>query len=395
MPDVVTMPAVPAIYSLDQIPMSQNQLTVLQLLPSLESGGVERGTLEVANELVRRGHRSLVISGGGRMVASLERGGGTHIKWNIGVKSLFTLRYVPHLRRLMKEQRIDIVHARSRLPAWIAYLAWRGMDKATRPRFVMTVHGLYSVNRYSAIMTRGERIIAVSNTARDYLLENYPQVDPQRIEVIPRGVDPAEFPYGYKPPSDWLASWYRHFPQLKEKFVLTLPGRLTRLKGHDDFITLMARLKNAGLPVHGLIVGGEDPKRKAYARALRARVIAEKLSDTITFTGQRDDMRDVYAASNVVLSLSTKPESFGRTVLEALSLGVPVVGYDHGGVGEILQTVFPAGTVPTQKFDKLYETINGFIAAIPSVAAANYFLLNSMLDHTIQLYSELQRQRRI
>lgn len=394
MPDVVAMPAVPAIYSLDQIPMSQNQLTVLQLLPSLESGGVERGTLEVADELVRRGHRSLVISAGGRMVASLERGGSTHIKWNIGVKSLFTLRYVPHLRRLMKEQRIDIVHARSRLPAWIAYLAWRGMDKATRPRFVTTVHGLYSVNRYSAIMTRGERIIAVSNTARDYLLNNYPQVDPQRIEVIPRGVDPTEFPYGYKPSSDWLASWHRHFPQLKDKFVLTLPGRLTRLKGHDDFITLMARLKNDGLAVHGLIVGGEDPKRKAYARALRARVIAEKLSDTITFTGQRDDMRDIYAVSNVVLSLSTKPESFGRTVLEALSLGVPVVGYDHGGVGEILRTVFPTGSVAIQNADALYKAAGQFIAVLPRVAEVTCFLLQAMLDATIALYNALQEVQR-
>ncbi|MHB8472061.1 MAG: glycosyltransferase [Gammaproteobacteria bacterium] len=375
--------------------MTERKLTVLQLLPSMQSGGVERGTLEVANELVRRGHRSLVISGGGRMVAALERGGSTHINWNIGAKSPFTLRYLLRLRRLMREQHIDIVHTRSRLPAWIAYLAWRGMDKATRPRFVTTVHGLYSVNCYSAIMTRGERIIAVSNTARDYLLKNYPQVDAQCIQVIPRGVDPAEFPYGYRPSSEWLAAWYTQFPQLRDKFVITLPGRLTRLKGHEDFISLMARLKRNGLPVHGLIVGGEDPKRQAYARALRDRVITEDLSGTITFTGQRDDMRDVYAASNVVLSLSTKPESFGRTVLEALSLGVPVVGYDHGGVGEILQTVFLAGTVPTQKFDKLYETINGFIAATPSVAAANYFLLNSMLDHTIQLYNELQRQRRI
>lgn len=378
-------------YFLDQVHMNQSRFTVLQLLPAMQSGGVERGTLEVANELVRRGHRSLVISGGGRMVAALEQGGSTHINWDIGAKSPWTLRYVPRLRRLMKEQQVDIVHARSRVPAWIAYLAWRGMDKAIRPRFVTTVHGLYSVNRYSAIMTRGERIIAVSNTARDYLLKNYPQVDPQRIEVIPRGVDPAEFPYGYKPSSEWLAAWYAQFPQLKDRFVLTLPGRLTRLKGHDDFITLMARLKNAGFPVHGLIVGGEDPKRKAYARTLRARVIAEKLSDTITFTGQRDDMRDIYVASNLVLSLSSKPESFGRTVLEALSLGVPVVGYAHGGVGEILRAVYPAGIVPFQNPDKLRSTVEKFVAALPAVSARQGYPLSNMLDQTIRLYGEPMR----
>lgn len=371
--------------------MNQSRLTVLQLLPSLESGGVERGTLEVANELVRRGHRSLVISGGGRMVAALARGGSTHINWDIGAKSPWTLRYVPRLRRLMKEQRIDIVHARSRMPAWIAYLAWRGMDAARRPRFVTTVHGLYSVNRYSAVMTKGERIIAVSNTARDYLLENYPQVDPQHIEVIPRGVDPAEFPYGYKPSGDWLAAWYAQFPQLQDKFVLTLPGRLTRLKGHDDFIELIACLKRDGLAVHGLIVGGEDPKRKAYARALRERVIAAGLSDTITFTGQRDDMRDIYAASNLVLSLSSKPESFGRTVLEALSLGVPVVGYAHGGVGEILRTVYSPGAVPFHYPGKLRSTVEQLVAALPVVPVHQGYSLSNMLDRTIGLYGAPRR----
>ena len=135
--------------------MAERALTVVQVLPALEGGGVERGTLEVARELVRHGHGSLVISAGGRMVAELEREGSEHITWTIGAKSLLTLRYVSKLRDLLVERRVDILHARSRLPAWIAWLAWRGMDPATRPHFVTTVHGLYSVNRYSAVMRRG------------------------------------------------------------------------------------------------------------------------------------------------------------------------------------------------------------------------------------------------
>jgi glycosyltransferase involved in cell wall biosynthesis len=369
------------------MPMSDPKLTVLQLLPSLESGGVERGTLEVASELVRRGHRSLVISAGGRMAEALERAGSEHITWNIGAKSPLTLRFVPRLRRLLTERRIDIVHARSRMPAWIAYLAWRGMDPATRPHFVTTVHGLYSVNRYSAVMTRGERIIAVSNTARDYLLRNYPQADASRIVVIPRGVDPQEFPYGYRPSAEWLAAWYAQYPQLKDKFVITLPGRLTRLKGHEDFITLMARLRREGLSVHGLIVGGEDPKRRAYARALRDRVAAEGLQDTITFTGRRDDIRDVYAASNLILSLSTKPESFGRTVLEPLSMGVPIIGYDHGGVGEILEAVFPDGAVALGDLAAVAARIGDWRHSPPAVPATHPYILRNMLDATLALYA--------
>ena len=367
--------------------MNEPKLTVLQLLPSLEGGGVERGTLEVASELVQRGHHSLVISSGGRMVEALERAGSKHITWDIGAKSPLALRFVPRMRRLFTEQKIDIVHARSRMPAWIAYLAWRGMDPATRPHFITTVHGLYSVSRYSAVMTRGERIIAVSSVARDYLLKNYPQVDASRIVVIPRGVDPQEFPYGYRPSAEWLAAWYAQYPQLKDKFVITLPGRLTRLKGHEDFITLMGRLKREGLPVHGLIVGGEDPKRGAYARALHDKVIADGLRETITFTGQRNDIRDIYVASNLVLSLSKKPESFGRTVLEPLSLGVPVIGYDHGGVGEILETVFPNGAIALGDLAAVASRIGEWRQSPPTVPTTHPYTLRNMLEATLALYA--------
>ncbi|MCB1818768.1 MAG: glycosyltransferase, partial [Gammaproteobacteria bacterium] len=157
--------------------MVQRKLTVLQALPALQSGGVERGTLEVAHHLVSRGHRSLVVSAGGGMVDRLTQEGSGHLTLPIGRKSLLTLRLVPALRRYLREQRVDVLHIRSRMPGWVAYLAWRGMDPATRPRLVSTVHGMYSVNAYSAVMTRGERVIAVSDTVRDYIAANYPRID--------------------------------------------------------------------------------------------------------------------------------------------------------------------------------------------------------------------------
>jgi hypothetical protein len=121
-------------------------LTVLQVLPALDGGGVERGTLEVAAALTQQGHRSLVISAGGRLVARLEAAGSRHIDWPIGAKSILTLRWVRRLRQLLLEESVDILHARSRLPAWVAWLAWRGLSPDRRPRFLTTVHGLYSVN---------------------------------------------------------------------------------------------------------------------------------------------------------------------------------------------------------------------------------------------------------
>ena len=146
------------------------KLTVLQTLPALHSGGVERGTLEIARALVAAGHRSIVVSDGGRLVEQLEREGSEHITMPVHRKSLASLFQIRPFRRLLEELKPDIVHARSRIPAWIAWLALRRMNPATRPRFVTTVHGMYSVSPYSAIMTKGEVVIAVSETVRDYVL---------------------------------------------------------------------------------------------------------------------------------------------------------------------------------------------------------------------------------
>jgi glycosyltransferase involved in cell wall biosynthesis len=275
------------------------------------------------------------------------------------------------------------------MPAWIAWLAWHGLPAEGRPHFTTTVHGLYSVNRYSAIMTRGERVIAVSDTVRNYILDNYPEVDPRRIVTIYRGVDRHEFPYGYQPDAAWLKAWYADYPFLKGRRILTLPGRLTRLKGHEDFIGLIAALVAQGHDVHGLVVGHLDPARQSYIRELQQRVAGEGMEDRITFTGQRRDIREVYAVSAIVLSLSGKPESFGRTVLEALCLGVPVIGYDHGGVGEILETLYPAGRVACGDIHGVLERAAQLLETPTIVPPGNAYALDEMLDRTLALYREL------
>ncbi|MCB1774565.1 MAG: glycosyltransferase family 4 protein [Gammaproteobacteria bacterium] len=366
------------------------RLTVLQMLPELNGGGVERGTLEVAAALVQAGHRSLVMSAGGRMVESLVAQGSEHVAWPVQRKSLWTLRLVRPLRRFLREQQVDVVHARSRVPAWVAWLAWRGMPPGRRPRFVTTVHGLYSVNAYSRIMTRGERVIAVSQTACDYIRDNYPDVESGSVQVIPRGIDAEAFPPGYQPSASWLDAWSGEYPQLRGCRVLTLPGRITRLKGHHDFIELVGRLREHGQAVHGLVVGGEDARRRAYAEELYREVEQRGLEDSLTFTGQRQDMREIYAVSDIVYSLSTKPESFGRTVLEALSLGRPVIGYDHGGVGEILAQCYPNGRVPMRGADELVARTLAMLQRPETVPdCASRFALQSMLDDTLALYAAL------
>ena len=363
-------------------------LTVIQALPALESGGVERGTVEVARELVSRGHRSIVISAGGRLTEQLQQEGSEHIGLPIGKKSPFTFRHVSHLRKIFMENRADIIHSRSRLPAWISWLAWKGTPHATRPRFVTTVHGPYSVNAYSKIMTRGERVIAISDFIKDYILSNYPETDPERITVIPRGVSPKEFPHGFKPRADWTENWNEKFAFLQQKFIVTLPARVTRWKGQGDFISIIAQLKTEGVPVHGLIAGGVEPKRDRFFQELKGQANKNGLSKDISFLGQRNDLREVMAISNVVLSLAREPEAFGRTALEALSLGVPVVAYDHGGAHEVLEAGFPLGLSPPLDISAAVAKIKTFYENMPPVPEQNTFTLERMLDNTMRLYEE-------
>ena len=367
----------------------KKSLTVLQVLPALQGGGVERGTLEVAAELVRRGHRSLVVSAGGRLLPELLAGGSEHICCPLGRKSLASLRYVPQLRRLLKSAHVDIVHARSRLPAWLTWLAWSRLDAGTRPRFITTVHGLYSVNAYSAVMTKGEQVIAVSDAARDYVIEHYPDVDPARLHVIHRGVDPAAYPKGFIPREAWLADWTRCYPQLQDRYVITLPGRVGPRKGVFDFIALIAGLRHTGHNVHGLIVGEIAQRNRKLAGQLNNAATAAGIANAITCTGFREDVREIVAVSGAVVSLSRYPEAFGRTVNEALSLGIPVAGYDHGGVGEQLARHFPAGLVPFGDQATMTERLASWMAAPPCMAEVQPYTLDDMLNKTIDLYQQV------
>jgi glycosyltransferase involved in cell wall biosynthesis len=372
------------------------KLTVMQLLPELESGGVERGTIEIAMALKAAGHRAIVVSAGGRMVAELEALGVQHITLPIGKKSLWTLRYVSTLRRLFVAQGVDIVHLRSRVPAWVGWLAWRRMDPATRPRLVTTVHGPYSTNAYSAVMLRGERVIAVSDMIVDYIHLNYPWVAPQRIHRIYRGVDPAAFPEGYQPGAAWLAQWRNEFPQLRNRWVLTLPGRITRWKGQLDLLEIVARLKAEGVPVHALIVGGTHPRKRRFLIEIEAEIAARGLGADVTLVGQRSDLREIMAVSDVVLSLSTDPEAFGRVSLEALTLGRPVLGYAHGGVGEQLSAMYPAGAIRLGDIDAAVSRLRDWHAhGAPLVPNERPFTLRAMQDQTLAVYEELWRSPRV
>ncbi len=365
-------------------------LTVVQLLPALEAGGVEQSTLEIAEALQRAGHRAIVVSAGGRLVPTLEASGARHVRADIGRKSPWTLRHLWTLRRLFADVAPDIVHARSRLPAWLAWWALRGRAAGTRPRFVTTVHGLNSPSRYSAIMTRGERVICVSETVRRHVLEHYPRTDPARLRIIPRGVDPARFPRAPWRDAAARAAVAAEHPALGGTgALLLLPGRGTRLKGHVDALQLLARMRADGEDARLWMPGARDPGRAAYVAELETLARTLGIEGAVAITGPTAAMPAAYAASDLVLQLSRRPEAFGRTVLEARAVGRPVLGWDHGGVGETLRAWQPEGAVEPFDADALRAAAHLLLARPPRPPATMPDTLRAMQDATLAVYDEL------
>lgn len=368
-------------------PQSSSALTVVQVLPALHSGGAERSTLEIARALVAAGHRSVVVSAGGRLVAQLEAEGSEHIRLDVGRKSLATLGTIGAMRRILRQTRADIVHARSRLPAWICWLALRRMRP--RPWWVTTVHGLNSPGVYSGIMLRADRVILVSHSVRDYVLSHYSRAKATRMTVIPRGVDPKEFPWGYAPDDAWVDEFRKEYPVLAEAPLMTLPGRGTRLKGHADGLQLLAGLKARGVDCRLLMLGVVEPGREDYLEELKALASKLDVADRVVFSPPRADIREAFAVSALVLQLSTYPESFGRTVIEALALCRPVLGYTHGGVGELLAELYPAGKVAPGQHERLVEKAAELLRVAPPIAPLRGYTLEAMQQATLAVYREL------
>ncbi len=365
------------------------RLTVVQLLPALHSGGVERSTLEIAAALVAAGHRSFVISAGGRLLEPLLATGSEHVQLPVGRKSLLA---APGTMRRLRDElaRIgpDIVHARSRLPAWLAWFALRGLP-APKPRFVTTVHGLNSPGRYSGIMRRGERVICVSDTVREHVLEHWPDTDPARLRVIPRGIDPTQFPRGHQAPESWRAAFASGHPALQGGRLLLMPGRGTRLKGHAEAIELLASLRHAGDDARLWLLGTREPGREAYVAQLQTLARERGVLAQLVISPPRHDVVHAYAAADLVLQLSNKPEAFGRTVIEALSVGRPVLGWDHGGVGELLRGFYPQGAVRPGDRAALTDTARALLAGPAPMPVTMPHTLAAMQSATLETYAGL------
>lgn len=358
---------------------------IVQLLPELNEGGVERGVVELSRELVVRGHKSTVISAGGQLASLIERDGGRHICFDLASKNPLTapLR-IRRLRALLGDINPDILHARSRVPAWLGWLANRRLGLP----FVTTVHGFNSVSPYSRVMTFGRPTICVSGAIKDYVIEHY-GVAESDLRVIPRGVDLEQF-CPDRVNRDFRERFTAEFG-LSGRLIVSTVGRITQLKDLETFIRAIGIIREKKPEVLGLIVGGVREDKRAYHEGLLALVSELGLTEHIRFTGSRTEVADIYAMSRVVVSSSKKPESFGRSAAEAMAMGTPVVATGHGG---ILDIVIPGQTGYLFEPGDAQGLANQVLAALERpwqdlrAFVQSHFTLEQMVEKTLTVYRE-------
>lgn len=363
-------------------------MRILQALPALYSGGVERGTVEFAADLVRHGHESFVVSNGGPLAARLEAQGSTHIQMPVHRKSPASFGQIRPMRQLIQDLQPDIIHVRSRMPAWIVRLAWKGLPAHQQPAIVSTFHGMYSVNPYSAIMAKSDHVIAVSNCVRSYVIQNF-QVPDQNLTVIQRGVDVDYFQHR-ELDDTWRQTLLGQFPHFQNKRILMMPGRISRWKGQLQFLDAMAEIARKEPDCHGIIVGGVEPGKDRFMGELEQQRSKLGLADKVTFLGQRDDMSELYLFADLVCHMSTKPEPFGRTVTEALSSGTPVVAFNRGGAAETLQACFRDGLVTPDDTREFAQVALRLLSSKEAAIEIPFrFRLQAQTESTLEVYRKV------
>ena len=310
--------------------------TLLQVVPELETGGAEQTTLDIARAVVSAGGRALVASRGGRMAAQLEADGGQLVALPLQSKNpLVMAANAVHLARLIRRERVSLVHARSRAPAFSALWAAR----ATGTPWVATYHGVYGARSalkrwYNAVMTRGDLVIANSNYTRDHVQAEH-RVDPRRLVTISRGVDLQRFNPDRVHPDrvrTLRSAWGVADDETRTIFLLA--GRLTRIKGHLIIIEAAERLKAAGREDFIVLFAGDDQGRTEYRAELLKRIEQADLADMVRLVGHCTDMPAAYLLADVALLPTTVPESFGRAAVEPQAMGRPVIASAHGGTVE-------------------------------------------------------------
>ncbi len=380
------------------LPIQHQKPVILQVLPSLQTGGVERGTIEMARAIVAAGGTALVASAGGRLVPQLERAGGIHIKLGLMTKDpLAILLNAAKLATLIRRYRVDLVHARSRAPAWSARFAAR----RTGVPFVTTWHGVYSENfpfkrRYNAVMAAGDRVIAISQFVADRIAGQY-RVGSDRLRVIPRGADTASFdPATVR--GDRIHALAKSWELPDGARVIMLPGRLTAWKGQALLLQALSKLHDVPDWVC-IMVGPSGTGRDKFGASLVQEAARLGLTSRLRFAGSCSDMPAAFALADLVVIPSLKPEPFGRTIVEAQAMERIVLAAAHGAALETVENGVSGFHVPPDDSGALAnaiehalaldETARSVIGAAARQSVLDRFTARRMQEATLAVYAEL------
>ena len=370
--------------------------SVLQVLPHLNSGGLVSGAVEISEALQKSGMNSFVASAGGRREREITKAGGKVINFSLGSKNpIIMLLNVYKLSRIIKKYKINIVHARSRAPAWSAYFAAKKMGIP----FVTTFHGTYSIQnklkkKYNSIMVKSDRVIAISRFINSHILSNY-NIDKDKIVTIHRGINIERFNY-LKVADERLISLLNIFNIPEDSFVVLLPGRITRWKGHILLIEAIFKLQRSDIIC--LFVGDSQGRNKYYAE-LEKILDKFKLKNNFRIIPNQSDMATIYKLADVVVSSSLDPEAFGRVIVEAQAMGRPTISANHGGGSEIIIDGLTGWLFKPGDADDLSDKINKALSlnkdnrdklAINAIKRAKLNFNNeTMCAKTLQVYAEL------
>ena len=370
---------------------------IVQVLPALNQGGVERGTIEIAEALQKEGIRNYVVSAGGKMVAELSRLGVTHITMPVNTKNpILMLINSYRLEKLFKELDVSLVHVRSRAPAWSVKWAANRM----KIPFIATFHGRYGLKPevfkkpYNKVMTMGKYVIAVSAFIQNHLMKEYKIAD-QKIRLIPRGADINRFSMNAIS-AGVLQDFAKEYDIPIDKPIITLVGRLSRIKGHDVVLDAVKQMVHKDVTL--LFVGG-NPKA-GYDVEVKEKIAALPTETTVkVFAVPGDKMPLVYALSDICVQPTLVPESFGRGIAEAQAMGRVVVASNHGGACELISNDRTGFLTPVGDARILASVLDSVLAMSPAERQAigmaaqesvrDNFSIQKMCDRTIALYKEI------
>lgn len=364
-------------------------MRILQVLPSLDVGGVERGVIDLARAIRRTSDEIVVVSSGGELVGQLHKLGVMHYTLPVHQKSLFSLGLVGKLADIIHRERIDLVHARSRVPAWIAWMACR----RTGIPLVTTCHGYYSTHALSRVMGWGKKVIVISRVIGRHMIDDF-GVPPDRIRLVHRGIDLNQFtfvPDKYDRP-------------VSKTFRIINVGRLSPIKGQVEFLKAVHRLRQDLPQIEVLIVGSEGKGRHKYTEQLQKTIEQLGLSPCVQMLGTRRDIPELIAQSDLLVLATLVPEAFGRVVVEAGAVGTAVVATRVGGVLDIIDHEENGLLVPAGEEEPMAKAMFSLLtdrkrsreyALALRRKIEHQFTLEQMVDKTLAVYHEIAKQKKI